>query len=115
MKIEAGKKYRVNNIEKSILETISSGFFVKNGDIRTVKNQDADGFILLDDGYIVDPVCLEPIENEMESTPVQSIAENLWQTLCAVKQALDSGAPIDKEYIAKVLAENRPEEIEPLT
>lgn len=40
------------------------------------------------------------------------VAENLWQTLCYVKQALDLGQEIDKEYIAKVLAENRPEESE---
>lgn len=103
MKIEAGKKYRVKDIEKSILSKV--GTSLENGNIVETYFLGKNGYWVLGGewmGIEIEFFCLEDA--------IYNIAENLWQTLCYVKQALDSGAPIDKEYIAKVLADNRPEE-----
>lgn len=106
MKIEPGKKYRVKTKENSV----GIKFHASVGeDVVAIRP----GPYHVECYLFSTPLSGEqsiPIECIEGFDVIQPIAENLWQTLCYVKQALDSGQEIDKEYIAKVLAENRPEE-----
>lgn len=93
---------RVVNVKKSFL--LKTTKTVKNGDVVTIETISPDGlFAYCSNGFHIETSCLEPINSKLWAK-----AEILWHSLAYIKTMLDTGEPIDKDALEKILNDYRP-------